>query len=530
MFKFFKKKQGKSAPKKPLTGKDLEGIDPVTYHRRWWILSTLCITLLGVMLANSSLNMALPMMATDLSLSQLELTWVVNVYTLVFASLLFIAGAVGDRYGRKLAMQVGLAIFTGGSLYAGFIAQTGTELIISRVIMGIGGAFVMPTTLSIINNTFPTKERARAVAIWSAVAGVGMMFGSVISGVLLEHFTWHSLFYFSGAIAIIGLVANQYLAHESRDEKESPVDWLGGLLSAVGIFGIVYGITEAPSAGITDRTVAFSLIGGIISAIAFVAWELRVKSPMLDMKLFKNRGFAVSSLVLTLVFLAMSGVFFSMSQLMQLVMGYTPLESSLLTVPLMLPMMFISPLVPNVVKNIGARTTISTGLVLTAIAFVIMSYWTRDLTYWQLFGTMIIMMLGITFAMTPGTTILMASVPRNRSGMGSAMNDTTRELGSALGVAVLGAVLSATYEDKIRDTASQFAGPIKDGLESSLAVALKVAEKLGPAADYISKSAMDAFMAGMSQASIVAATIIFISAAIAFIGLPKHTKKNDDTI
>lgn len=527
MFKFFKK----NATKKPsrATKKDLEGIDPTTYNRRWWILGALCLTLLGVMLANSSLNMALPMMATDLSLSQLELTWVVNVYTLVFASLLFIAGSVGDRYGRKLVMQVGLGIFTGGSLYAGFVAQTGTELIIARIIMGLGGAFVMPTTLSILNNTFPKAERARAVAIWSAVAGVGMMFGSVASGILLEHFTWHSLFYFSGIIAILGLIVNQYLAHESRDEKETPVDWLGGVFSAIGIFGVVYGITEAPSVGISDPTIAISLGGGIAAIIAFIAWELRSKTPMLDMALFKNRGFAISSLVLTLVFLAMSGVFFSMSQLMQLVMGYTPLESSLLTIPLMLPMMFISPLVPNIVKRVGARTTISAGLVLTAVAFAIMTGWTRDMTYWHLFGTMAIMMLGITFAMTPGTNILMASVPRNRSGMGSAMNDTTRELGGALGVAVLGAILSATYEDKIRETASQFAGPVREGIESSLAVALKVAEKLGPASKTVSDAAMDAFMGGMAQAAAVASVIIFISAVIAFFGLPKHTKKDDTT-
>ena len=201
MFGFLKKKNTETTKARKvthkLTAKELEGIDAWTYQRRWWILGTLCLTLLGVMLANSSLNMALPMMARDLGLSQLELTWVVNVYTLVFASLLFIAGAVGDRYGRKLAMQIGLAVFTAGSLYAGFLAQTGTELIISRIVMGIGASFVMPTTLSIINNTFPKRERARAVAIWGAIAGVGMMFGSVISGVLLEHFTWHSLFYFS---------------------------------------------------------------------------------------------------------------------------------------------------------------------------------------------------------------------------------------------------------------------------------------------------------------------------------------------
>ena len=528
MFNFLKKKTSKNVQKNKKV--DLEGIDPAVYARRWWVLIAMCLTLLGVMLANSSLNMALPAMSLDLGLTQLELTWIVNVYTLVFASLLFVSGAVGDRYGRKIIMQIGLAIFVGGSLYAGFLAQNGTELIIARVIMGIGGAFVMPTTLSIINNTFPRGERARAVAIWGAVAGVGMMFGSIISGVLLEHFSWHSLFFFSAIIAGIGLIANHFITKESRDEKESPVDWLGGLFSAVGIFGIVYGITEAPSAGIMDTLVLVSLIAGAVGIAAFIFWELRAKSPMLDMKLFKNRAFSISSLTLTLVFLAMSGVFFSMSQLMQLIMGYSALESSLLFIPLMLPMMAISPLIPNVVKKFGARTTVAVGLLLTAIAFMIMTTWTKDLTYWHLFGTMAVMMLGISAAMTPGTNILMASVPRNRSGMGSAMNDTTRELGGALGVAVLGAILTAVYEDKIRETASQFIEPIRHGLESSLAVALQVAQKLGPAAQDISNAAIDAWMSGLTQAAFVAAIIIFISAIVAFVGLPKHTAKNDDTI
>lgn len=511
-------------------GHDIEGIDPQAYAWRWWILATLCLTLLGVMLANSSLNMALPQMAADLDLTQLQLTWVVNVYTLVFASLLFIAGAVGDRYGRKIVMQVGLAIFTVGSVYAGLVAQTGTELIISRIVMGIGGALVMPTTLSIINNTFPKKERARAVAIWSAVAGVGMMFGSVVSGILLEHFTWHSLFYFSAIIAVAGLIANHLLAHESRDEEESPVDWLGGLLSSVGIFGLVYGVTEAPAEGLSDPLVAASLLGGLVSIAAFVFWEIKAKAPMLDMNMFKNRAFSVSSLTLTLVFLAMAGVFFSMSQLMQLVLGYSPLESSLRMIPLMLPMMVISPFVPNVVKKFGARITISVGLTLTAAAFLAMAAWTKDMTYWHLFGTMIVMMLGITFAMTPGTNILMASVPRNRSGMGSAMNDTTRELGGALGVAVLGAILSARYESEMAETASQFGDQVRQGLESSLAVALQVADKLGPLGSGVADAAKDAFMTGISDAAMVASVLIFSAAVISFIGLPSHTKKDDDVL
>lgn len=509
---------------------DLEGISPKIYKRRWWTLATLCLTLLGVMLANSSLNMALPLMATDLSLDQLQITWVVNIYTLVFASLLFLAGAVGDRYGRRITMQIGLAIFTAGALYAGFLAQTGTELIIARIVMGLGGAFVMPTTLSIVNNTFPKGERARAVAIWGAVAGVGMMIGSVVSGVLLEHFTWHSLFYFSAIVAIIGIVANQILAHESRDEKKTPVDWFGGTLAAIGIFGIVYAVTEIPSHGISDKWVLTATIGGIVGLVLFVLSQLRTKSPTLDMKLFKNRAFSISTLTLTLTFLAMSGVFFSMSQLMQLIMGYTALESSLLMVPLMLPMLFISPLIPNVVKRFGARTTIAAGLFVTSVAFVMMSLWTKDMTYWDLVAAMVLMMLGISAAMTPGTNILMASVPRNRSGMGSAMNDTTRELGGALGVAILGAILSAIYTDKIAGVASEFTGAVKEGIESSLAVALKISESLGSAADGVASAAMDAWMSGMSLAAIVAAIIIFICSIIAFVGLPKHSDKEDNVI
>lgn len=521
MRNIFVSKKPKPTPR-PELEIDLEGIDPVVYKRRWWTLAALCLTLIGVMLANSSLNMALPLLSADLNLGQLELTWIVNIYTLIFASLLFIAGAAGDRYGRKLAMQIGLAIFTVGSVYAGLLAQTGTELIVARLIMGLGGALVMPTTLSIINNTFPTGERARAVAIWSAVAGVGMMIGSVISGLLLEFFTWHSLFYFSATVAVIGFVANQYLSQESRDEEETPVDWVGGILAAIGIFGIVYGVTEAPSEGMADTGVLVGILGGLFATCLFVLWQLRSAAPTLDVRLFKDRAFTIASLTLTLTFLAMAGVFFSMSQLMQLILGFTALESSLSMIPLMLPMMILSPYVPNIVAKFGARLTISIGLMAVTLAFVSMSFWTADMTYWHLFGTMIVMMLGISAAMTPGTNILMASVPRNRSGMGSAMNDTTRELGGALGVAILGAILGSVYESKIADTAANFTGPVRQGLESSLAVALEVAESLGPAAAGVADAAKAAWMSGMSSAALVAAVIIFACAILAFIGLPKH--------
>lgn len=514
--------------KDPGRQKDLDGIDEKIYKKRWKILISLCIALLGVMLANSSLNMALPAMSKDLGLTQLDLTWVVNIYTLVFASLLFIAGAIGDRYGRKKSMQAGLVLFTLGSVYAAAIATTGSDLINARIAMGIGAAFVMPTTLSIINTTFPRKERARAIAIWGAVSGVGMILGSIISGILLEHFTWHSLFVFSAIVAAIGLIANQMVTPESYDEAKTPVDWLGGILTSVGLFTIVYGVTEAPSTGWTSREVVLNIGIGLLALTAFVFVENRKKFPLIDMTLFKRRSFSISTLILILTFLAMSGVMFSMSQLMQLVIGYSPLQASLATIPIMLPMAFFGPIVPFIVRKFGAKPTITVGLVLVTVAFILMSTWTKDVTYTQILLTGGLMMLGISTSMTPTTNILMASVPRNRSGMGSAMNDATRQLGGALGVAILGSTLSAVYESEIATTAATFDGKIKEGLESSLAVAVEISKHLGPAGDEVLAAAKTAWMDGMTASSHLGAIILAASVLIALIGLPKHIRSDKD--
>ena len=512
--------------------KDLGGIHPAIYARRWPILGSLCLALLGVMLANTSMSLALPRIAVDLGIDQLGLTWIVNIYTLLFASFLFIASAIGDRYGRKIALQVGMAVFIVSALYAAFIAGTSAELIVARAVMGLGGAFIMPTTLSIIDNVFPRRERARAIAIWSAVAGVGMLFGSIVSGILLEHFSWHSLFYLSAGVGAIGLVMNAFLVPETKDEQHHPVDWLGGFFSAVGIFGVVYGITEAPSAGLADSWVLLGLIGGLVSLVLFVWWELRNPSPLLDMQLFKNRAFSVSALALILTFLAMMGVFFSLSQLQQLILGFTPLESALRMIPIMLPMMVVSPMVPSIVKKFGARLTMAAGLFIVSAAFLIMRQWTADMTYWHMLGTMLVMMAGISLTMTPGTNILMASVPRNRAGMGSAMNDTTRELGGALGVAVLGAILSAAYERNIAATASQFAEPVKTVITSSLAGAMNVLGQMGPQFAGVLHDARVAWMDALALSSTVAAGIVFVAAVIALVALPKHvqSKENSDTI
>lgn len=544
--------------KKNISAKILDGIEPKIYARRWWILVALLFALLGVILANGSMNMALPSIAKDMNLSTLDLTWMVNIYTLAFASLLFISGALGDRFGRRKIMQIGLVAFIFATFYAAIFAKTLPELIIARLIMGIGGACVMPTTLSIINNVFPKKERPRAVSLWGMVAGIGMMFGSVISGLLLNNFTWHSLFYFSGIMGILGLAFNVFVVPESRDEQQNPIDFVGGILSAIAIFGLVYGVTEWPSSGISAANVWGSILTGVVAAIFFAIWEKFAKSPILDIKLFKNRSFTVASLALTLIFFGFVGTMFSMSQIMQLVLGFSPLKAALLTIPFMLPMI-LSALTANLVKRFGARLTVGAGILLSFIGFVLMSQLNGGVEYWQLFGTMVILISGVAISMTPATNILMDDVPRNRSGMGSAMNDVTRQLGGALGVAVLGSIMSAVYQEKIAGAADKFvssipasifdrmanlsegssAANLNDAISSSLAPALEIsdqiathvsslpnfiAEKITISANDLAIAAKTAFMSGISHSALMSAGIFIVAGILVYLLLPKHHK------
>lgn len=489
----------------------------------------MCASLLLVSIGNSSLNLALPTIARELQLTSLQLTWMVDVYVLIFASLLFTSSAVADRYGRKLIMQIGLAVFVTATLFAGLVADSGIELIAARAVMGIGASMVMPTTLSIIENVFPKKERPRAIAIWSGVAGGGIALGSIVTGFLIEHYSWHAVFLFSATIGIVGFTLNQIITPNSRDERQTPIDWLSGILSIVGLSGVVYGIIEAPTHGITDTAVLASFFVGLLGLVAFVWRQLRLEHPMLDMKLFKVPEFAVSALSVTLAFFALMGIFFSMSQLFQLVMGYGPMESSFRLLPMMLLMMFTAPFVPNIVKKFGTRITVTTGLTLVSMSFVLMSQWPTIPSYAQVIACMLVMMTGMSLTMTPATNMLMSAIPRNRAGMGSAMNDTTRELGGALGIAVLGAVLGSVYASKITTTIASLPAQLQEIASNSLAGALSVAEGIGGVAgEQLATAAKVAWMSGMSNAMLIAAAIVAIAAIVSGIWLPRRHKDGVD--
>ncbi len=520
-----KKSKGK---RDELAAQDLKGIDKSVYARRWKILATLCTSLLLVSIGNSSLNLALPTIAREMQLTTLQLTWIVDIYPLLFASLLFTTSAVADRYGRKRVMQTGLFVFLLATIYAGFIADSGIQLIIARAIMGIGASMVMPTTLSIIENVFPKKERPRAIAVWSGVAGGGVALGSVVTGFLIEHYSWHSVFIFSAIVGLIGFIFNQVITPESRDEKQTPIDWLSGGLSIAGLLGLVYGIIEAPSHGLGDKAVLASLAVGLIGMGLFVVRQTRLKHPMLDMKLFKIPAFSISALSVTLVFFALMGIFFSMSQLFQLVMGYGPFESSLRLLPIMALMMLSAPLVPNIVKRFGTRWTVTTGLILVSGSFLLMSQWPAMPSYMHVLGSMLIMMTGMSLTMTPATNMLMSAIPRNRAGMGSAMNDTTRELGGALGIAVLGSVLSSGYSSKIAGAVSNLPDQVKEIVSNSLAGALAIAEQGGSTGNALADSAKAAWMGGLSNSMLIASVIVAVAAVAAGIWLPHRHKSGED--
>lgn len=496
-----------------------EGITEKTYRNRWKILAALCLALLTAMIANMSMNLALPALGRDLQLTQLQLTWIVESFALVFAALLFVASAVADRYGRKITMQVGLVIFGAASLYAGFLASSGAELIASRVAMGLGAALIMPTTLSIVNVVFPTSQRAKAIAIWSAVSGVGMMFGSVITGALLQYFSWESAFLLTGVLAVAAIVAAGRLVPESRDHNATPVDWLGGAFATVGLGGIVYTIMEAPSEGIHGLTL-ITLIAGVIGLVAFLIRSKRIKFPLLDLNLFKSVRFSVSAVSVTLTFFAMVGVFFGMSQIFQLVMGYSVFMSSIAFIPAMLPMMFVGPLVPRIVARIGAKVTVGTGLLLVTGGFIFMTMWPTVPSYWHFLAGMSVVVMGMALTMTPATNMMMAAVPKDRSGMGSATNDTTRELGASLGIAVLGAMISSHFTAGIRDAAAVLPDAAREFATSSLAGALAVADEMGGAGAALADAARTAFMGGFEAAMVVAAIIAGITAVIVFVLLP----------
>ncbi len=418
------------------------------YSRRWLILAVLCFSLLVIVLDNSILNVAIPTIVRDLGVTQSQIQWIIDSYTLVFAGLLLTAGALGDRFGRRGALQVGLILFGLGSLGATFVASA-NGLIGIRAFMGIGGAAIMPATLSIITNVFPGHERGKAIGIWAGTAGIGGALGPLVGGVLLEHYSWQSVFYVNLPIVAVGLIAGVFLIPTSKDPSTPRLDPVGAVLSMAALFALLWALIEAPTAGWGSNTTLGGFALGSILMVAFVMWEIHSSHPMLDMKLFRNARFTAANTSITFVFFAMFGSMFLVTQYLQFVIGYTPLETGVRMMPFSLAMMVVAPNSTRIVHKFGTKITVATGMGVVTFGLILLSFLHADSAYISIATRMMFLAAGMGLVMAPATESVMSSLPLAKAGVGSAVNDTTRQVGGALGVAVIGSVLASLYATKL---------------------------------------------------------------------------------
>ncbi len=491
------------------------------HDRRWLTLAVLCVSLLVIVIDNTIVNVALPTLERELGTSISGLQWVVDAYTLVFAGLLLTAGALGDRFGRRGALTIGLVIFGTASASAAFANGVG-ELVGARAVMGIGAALIMPATLSILTNVFTnSRERAIAIGLWSGVAGVAVALGPVAGGFLLDHFWWGSVFIVNVPIVVGALIAIRFFVPDSRNPNTHPIDWTGALLSIVGLVALVWAIIEAPSDGWSSAPIVAAFVVAAVALTTFVWWERRTTYPMLDVRFFRNPRFTAASLTVTLVFFALFGFIFLATQYLQFVLRYTPLEAGVRTLPFAGAMMITAPLSSKFVEWLGTKRVVVTGMLLFATGMVVASTSTVGSGYPRVLVAMLLLGSGMGLAVAPSTESIMGSLPRHQAGVGSAVNDTSREVGGALGVAVIGSLLSSIYGSRVLDQLpSAVPAGARDAASDSLGGALAVSAQLGRAGNALAEGAREAFVFAMSRASLVTAAIAVVGAVVAWRFLP----------
>jgi EmrB/QacA subfamily drug resistance transporter len=496
------------------------------YERRWWILVVLCFSLLVIVLDNTILNVAIPTIVRDLDATNSQLQWMVDAYTLVFAGLLLTAGSLGDRFGRRGALQLGLLLFGLGSLASAF-ASTSGQLIATRAFMGVGGAFIMPATLSIITNVFPAQERGKAIGVWAGTAGLAGVLGPLTGGFLLEHFYWGSIFLVNIPIVIVGLLAGVFLIPTSKDPSAPRLDPVGAVLSIAGLSSLLYGIIEAPTEGWGDSTILFAFAFAVVVLGAFFAWEAHSDHPMLDVHFFRSPRFTAASTAIMMVFFAMFGATFLLTQYFQFVLGYTPFETGIRFLPIAASMMVLSPLSARFVDRVGTKLVVGGGLLLVTVGLISWASLDASSAYWpDIVWRQALMASGMALTMAPATESIMGSLPLGKAGVGSAVNDTTRQVGGALGVAVIGSIVASIYGSQVGDFLQ--GKPVPSGASETLQQSLGIALTAGKRIPGLADVATGAFVDGMHAGVLVAAAVALVGAVIALVWLP--ARAGDDEL
>ncbi len=508
-------------------GDGVEANSQLAHERRWWTLAVLCLSLTVISIDNTILNVALPSIVESLNARGSELQLLIDGYTIVFACLLLTAGSLGDKLGRKGILTAGLAAFGTFSTLAAFSA-TSHQLIGARALMGIGGACIYPSTLSILTNTFhDAKERARAIGIWAGVSGLGVAIGPLAGGLLLEHFWWGSVFLVNAPICAIAIIAGRFFVPTTPRDEEHALDPLGAIFSIIGLVGLLYAIIIVPDKGWSDPGVVLPFLVGLVFLAAFGWWEVHYEHPMLDLNFFRNPRFSAASATITLTFFALYGSTFLLTQYFQFVLLYSPLKAGMLTAPVAVGIMATAPQAPKLVERIGTKMVVVLGLSIVACGLLlygsnsVMSSIAGGVFVRVLFG------VGMGFTIAPATESIMGSLPKAKAGVGSAVNDTTRQAGGALGVAVIGSVFAARYHSVIR---------LPEGLPADARP--MVHDSIGKALDSVARfqlpgdvgravhdAASAAFLSGMRVAVVAGAVVVMCAAMVAYRFLPAHAER-----
>jgi EmrB/QacA subfamily drug resistance transporter len=500
-------------------------------RHRQAVLATLCLSVFLIVVDNTIVNVALPTLVRELGATTSQLQWIVDAYTLVFAGLLLAAGSLGDRLGRKGVLMTGMAWFGACSALAAMTTTAGA-LIAMRALMGVGAALIFPATLAILVNVFQEPgERARAIAIWAAVSGLSVALGPVSGGYLLEHFSWGSVFLVNVPIALLSIVLVAVLVPTSRANDGAPFDPLGILLSISFATLLVYTIIEAPDHGWTSRFTLLGFAGSLLLLGTFLRWELRSAHPMLDVRIFRNARFSAASLAVTGAFFALFGFVFMVTQYFQFVRGYSTLSAGVHTVPFAVFTAMTAPVSPRFVRRFGTNRVVAFGLLCMAGGFVIAALTSATAPYLVIVAAMAGMGGGLGLVTAPATESIMGSLPAEHAGVGSAVNDTTRELGGTLGVAVVGSVFASFYGSQLVTKLSglpvpQFALNIA---KQSIGAAFVVADRAPTprAGGAIRAAAQSAFMSGFHAGALAAAAVAFATAIAAWVFLPAQALRPD---
>ncbi|WP_405988484.1 MFS transporter [Streptomyces sp. NBC_00986] len=509
-------------------------VDKMTgpYARRWSALIVLCLSLLIVVMANTSLIVAAPDMTTDLGLSSSDLQWVIDGYTVPYAALMLVLGSIGDKYSRRGALLTGLVIFAAGSVMGSLVHETGL-VIAARAVMGVGAAVVMPATLSLLVAIFPKRERARAITAWTATSGLAIAVGPLVAGWLLEDHAWGSTFLINVPIALVAVVGALVLVPPSKAGAMGRIDYVGGLLSIVSVGSLVYAIIEGPHFGWGAGPVTAAVVAAI-GLPAFVAWELRHPHPMLDVRKFAQRSFSGSMTAVLFFFFGTFGAIYYATQFLQFVLGYDALETGVRLLPLAGAVFLGAVVTGRLTPKLGMKPMVVTGMVLGTVGVLLLTQVDKASTYGDFLPTMMLLGFAIGLSVSPATDTIMGSFPENELGVGGGANDTALELGGSLGIAILGSLLGTTYKDKLTDLVgghlpAAALDTAKDSVGGGLAVAQQIAKtpSAGPQqAQALVDAVHEAFAHGVARTSLVGGIIMAAGTLIVLAVLPGRRATN----